>query len=427
MTIDGVVSVPGDKSISHRALMLAAVATGESRIRGILTGEDCRSTASVLRALGCPVPDITRQGELVISSGGLSAWHEPGAPLDCGNSGTTVRLMMGLLASRPFCTSVTGDESLRARPMRRITDPLQAMGATIHEHGPPDRLPVEICGGGLSTIHHDSPKASAQIKSAILLAALAGGVRVSVREPAQSRDHTERMLEAMGVSVRTGPAVAGGWEVEVDPLTTPLTPLDITVPGDPSSAAFLLALTLLARSGELVVRGVGMNTTRTGFFDALRRMGASLEILNQQLEGGEPVGDLVIRPSSLAGIEIGADEVPAMIDEIPILAVLAARAEGVTIIRGAGELRAKETDRIAALAMNLRAIGVDVEELPDGLIIEGSDRPLSGRILTFGDHRIAMAFGVLGQQQQNDIDLDDRACADVSFPGFWKLLAELSR
>ncbi len=427
MIVNGTVTVPGDKSISHRALMLAAVAKGESRIRGLLTGADCRSTVAVLRALGCPVPEIRAADEIRVPSAGVDAWRSPGTPMDCGNSGTTVRLMMGLLASRSFCVTLTGDDSLLSRPMRRITDPLQLMGAVVRELGAPDRLPVEICGGSLEGIHYSSPKASAQIKSAVLLAGLAGAVSVTVREPVQSRDHTERMLMGLGVKVRAAHALGGGWEVELHPPADHLDPLDLTVPGDPSSAAFLIALTLLADHGELTIRGVGTNPTRTGFLSALARMGADVEITNRRMEGGEIVADIVARPTNLNGIELTAHEIPSMIDEIPILSVLAARAEGVTAIYGAGELRAKETDRIAALALNLRALGVEVEERADGLSIEGTDRPLSGNIRTFGDHRIAMAFGVLAQQDGNEIAIDDPRCAEVSYPGFLEQMRTLIR
>lgn len=420
--VSGDVTVPGDKSMTHRALMFSAVADGESRLRGLLPGADCRSTASVLRALGVDAPDPPADGsEIRVVGRGIGAWREPREWLDCGNSGTTARLMMGLLASRPFSATLTGDESLRSRPMRRITAPLERMGGWFQELGASGTLPIEVGGGLLRPLHYASPKASAQIKSAVLLAGLGAGVPVSVTEPVLSRDHTERMLRALGEFVQTSVA-DGAVHVSLTPSGRALPPLDLSVPGDPSSAAFLVALALLADEGELRIRDVCVNPTRTGFFELVARMGARIARENQREEGGELVADLVVRPARLRGIEVGGAEVPAAIDEIPMLAVLAVRAEGETRITGAGELRVKETDRIAAVAGNLRALGVDAEELEDGLIVRGTDRPLSGAVKSFDDHRIAMAFGVLGARAENAIEIDNRAVVDVSFPGFWELL-----
>jgi len=416
-------SVPGDKSLTHRALMLAAAGRGESRLRGLLSGEDCRSTASVLRALGCGVPAPPADGgEIRVAGRGLAAWRAPADALDCGNSGTTARLMMGLLASRPFAAVLTGDASLRGRPMRRVADPLAAMGARFRELGEPGRLPLEVRGGSLSAIDFASPKASAQVKSALLLAGLGAGVPVTVTEPVLSRDHTERMLASLGVPVR-GERTAEGWRASIDPWTEPLPPLDYEVPGDPSSAAFLVALALLGEGGEMRIRNVCVNPTRTGFLSIVERMGARIGFADERQAGGEPVADLIVRPARLRGVEVAPEEVPAAIDEVPILAALAARAEGETRVTGAGELRVKESDRIAAIVAALRAIGAEAEELEDGLVVRGGDRPLRGRVVTHGDHRIAMAFGVLGALPGNEIDIDDRECAAVSFPGFWELTA----
>jgi 3-phosphoshikimate 1-carboxyvinyltransferase len=424
--VSGEFSVPGDKSISHRALMMAAAALGRSRLRGVLPGGDCQSTAAVLRALGCEVPPLDRSGaELIVAGGGFGAWHSPAGPLDCGNSGTTARLMMGLLAGRPLCATLTGDQSLCSRPMRRITDPLTRMGARFRA-ADLDRLPLEVCGGALSSVHHQSPKASAQIKSAVLLAGVSGGVPVVVREPTRSRDHTERMLRGMGVVVAER-ASEQGWEVALTPPDAPLPPLDVTVPGDPSSAAFLIALGLLADEGEILIRGVGVNPTRTGLFAAVRRMGGSVAVLDERSEGGEPVADLLVRAADLHGAGVGGDEIPGLIDEVPILAALAARAAGETRVTGADELRAKESDRIALIVRNLRVLGVEAEELRDGFVIRGTDAPLKGRVQTAGDHRIAMAFGVLGALPGNMIDIDEPAAADVSFPGFWNLLRQTAK
>ncbi len=422
LTVSGEISVPGDKSITHRALMLAAAAEGESRLSGLLSGADCRSTAAALRALGCDVPDPPAGGgEVRVRGRGLDAWRAPSGAIDCGNSGTTTRLLMGLLASRPFAATLDGDASLRGRPMRRVTEPLSRMGARFRELGAPDRLPVEVRGGSLSPLDHVSERASAQVKSAVLLAGLGAGVPVSVREPAASRDHTERALRSLGVAVAEGPA-GDGWRVSLAPPTGPLPPLDARVPGDPSSAAFLAALAFLADEGELRLAGVGVNPTRTGFFRIAERMGARFSLCDEREEGGEPVADLVVRPSALRAVEVRGAEVPAAVDEIPLLAALASRAEGETRITGAGELRVKESDRIAAMVANLRAVGVEAEELPDGMVVRGTDRPLAGRVRTWHDHRISMAFGVLAALPGSAIEVEDPAVVDVSFPGFWDVL-----
>ncbi len=424
--IAGDVAVPGDKSITHRALMLASAAEGESRLRGLLAGDDCRSTAAVLRALGVAVPELPADGgELRIASHGLAHWREPAEILDCGNSGTTTRLMLGLLAGRPFEATLTGDGSLRQRPMRRVTEPLGAMGARIDELEHADRLPIRMRGGALRPFQYTSPKASAQIKSALLFAGLSGGVPVRVAEPYPSRDHTERMLSAMGVQIVSGEG-DDGWAVSLTPPAGPLPPLELAVPGDPSSAAFLVAAALLADTGELRIRDVGVNPTRIGFIRLLARMGAFVELHEERSAGGEPIADLVVRPAPLRGVEIGAAEVPALIDELPVIAALAARAEGETRITGAAELRAKESDRIRAMVGNLRAIGVEAEELPDGLVVRGSDRPLGGRIHSHGDHRIAMAFGALAARPENQIRIDDPDVVRISYPGFWAALARIT-
>jgi 3-phosphoshikimate 1-carboxyvinyltransferase len=419
-----VVRVPGDKSITHRALLLGVVAAGTNRIRNPLTGADPQATARVLRALGRDIPPLVAGGELVFAGGAPATLRQPIEVLDCANSGTTARLLFGLLAGLPFSATLTGDASLRGRPMRRVTGPLERMGARFD---PPagERLPLTIQGGALRHIAHTSAHASAQIKSAVLLAGVTGRVPVEVTEPFLSRDHTERMLASMGATVRIGHEPGGAAHVALEPPDT-LAPLDLTVPGDFSSAAFFLALGLL---GPAVVRvpGVGINVTRAGLLAVLERMGGRVDVENARDEGGEPVADLVAYPSRLVATTVAAAEIPAMIDEVPILAVLAARAEGETRITGAGELRVKESDRLAALAANLRGLGAAAEELEDGLVIVGSDAPLGGRVTTHGDHRIAMAFGVLGAGAGDDIVIDEPAVVDVSFPGFWELLPERQR
>jgi len=410
--------VPGDKSITHRALMLAALARGSSRLSGLLPAADTQSTAAVLRALGVRLPDIPEDGSPVAIAGhGLRPFRQPAGPLDCGNSGTTARLMLGLLAGHPLRAVLTGDDSLRGRPMRRVTEPLSRMGARFTELGEPDRLPIEVEGGPLQPIRYASPRASAQVKSALLLAGLTGGARVEVTEPVASRDHTERLLRAMGADLRLQ-AGADGVRITLEPPTL-LDPLDLAVPGDFSSAAFFIALGLLARTGPLRIRRVGVNPTRTGLIPVLERMGARIVLEDACDVCGEPVADVFVWPSALEATTVGAAEIPAMIDEVPVLAVLAARARGETRITGAAELRVKESDRLAALAANLRAIGAEAEELPDGLVVRGSDAPLSGRVRSFGDHRIAMAFGVLAALPDHRIEIDDPGVVAISHPAFW--------
>lgn len=418
MSVHGIVRVPGDKSLSHRALMFAGLADGSSRVRGLLDSQDVRSTASALAALGVLVE--WHGDEALIGGRGRRGLRAPGTDLDCGNSGTTARLLAGIVAGHPFAARFVGDESLARRPMKRIKEPLEAMGATVElEHG--DGLPMTVRGNVLHPIVWRTPTASAQTKSAILLAALVAGVRAEVQEPAPSRDHTERLLTAMGATVRT---VDGA--VTLEPAEG-LQPLDITVPGDPSSAAFLVALALLAENGEVELRDVGLNARRTGFFEVALEMGASLSWDVDHEVAGEPVGIVRARSSHLRGIMVDGNDVPAMIDELVLLACLATRAEGETIVSGAQELRVKESDRITAVVQNLRTLGVDAEELTDGFAVRGSERPLRGTVRTYGDHRVAMAFGVLARLPGNDIRIDDAACVAVSYPDFWNDLDRLVR
>lgn len=417
LTVSGRVRVPGDKSISHRALMFAALASGRSRVGRILQSADVQSTAGVLRALGATIPALGT--EIVIDGRGLRGLRRSAEPLDCGNSGTTTRLMAGICAGHPFASRFEGDASLSRRPMARVARPLEAMGARV-ELSPGGRLPMTVHGGPLRPLEWMSDKSSAQIKSAILLAGLVGGVPVTVREPERSRDHTERMLRASGATLS---------EVDGVRLEPPamLPGLQLDVPGDPSSAAFLAALAALAGAGTLTIEGVCLNPTRTGFYRALERMGAhvALEVSGEQ--GGEPVGEITVESGApLRGTTVAGAEVPSLIDELPLLACLAARAEGTTEIRDAAELRVKESDRIATVVSNLLALGASAEELPDGMRVTGSDRPLRGRVITEGDHRLAMAFAVLGALPGNAIEIDDRDCAIVSFPGFWSLLTSLA-
>lgn len=413
--------VPGDKSVSHRALMLAALGRGRSRVRGILQSADVHSTANVLRALGVTIPALDAD-EVVIEGVGLRGLVSPRVPLDCGNSGTTARLMAGVVAGAGLDATFIGDASLSRRPMRRVAEPLSAMGALVElpEHG---GLPMQIRGGPLRGITWHPDVASAQVKSAILLAGLVADVPVEVHEPAATRDHTERMLRARGVDVRNE-----GNVISLNPRAR-LDAGDVDVPGDPSSAAFLAGLAALGgvAGGVVRIENVGINPARLGAFAALRRMGARIAFEGVAEQGGEPVATLVCSAGSLKATTIAPDEVPSLIDELPLLACVAARADGETRVTGAAELRVKESDRIAAVVSNLRAIGADAEELPDGFVVRGSDRPLSGGVITHGDHRIAMAFGVLGALTGNAITVDDPFCCAVSWPSFWDDLNRVSR
>lgn len=422
------IRVPGDKSISQRGLILSTLARGESRIRGLLPGGDPLSTAVALRCLGAGIPPAKDWGtEIRVRGMGIRGLHQPTSSLDLQNSGTGARLLMGVLAGQPLEAVLTGDESLRNRPMRRVTEPLSRMGARFEFLQEEGRLPLRVRGGALEGLEYLLPVASAQVKSALLLAGLVGGVEVSLVEPGRSRDHTERMLGAAGVALERGPDPRG-WAVRILGDQSELLPLDLDVPGDFSSGAFFMVLGLL-RGGEgpVVLEGVGLNETRAGLLPVLERMGARFRVEGLRgSEQGEPFGELVVHPSDLKGTEVGSQEIPGMIDEVPILAVAAARAQGRTTITGAEELRVKETDRIQALVLNLRALGVEVEEMEDGLEIVGSDRPLRGEVRSYGDHRVAMAFGVLGSLPGNEIRVDEPEVAQVSFPGFWEILRKVS-
>lgn len=420
------VTVPGDKSISQRALLLSALADGESRLRGLLPSEDPRSTAAALRALGVAIPALPADGsEIRVRGRGLRGLSAPTAALDLGNSGTGTRLLLGVLAGQPISAVVDGDASLRVRPMARVTDPLSNMGARFEWLGESGRLPVRVVGAELQAMEYDLPVASAQVKSALLLAGLVAGVPVGLTEPGASRDHTERMLRGCGVSVVThvrGP----GRRVELRAPPTSLRPLDVEVPGDLSSAAFvLLACALGVTPGPVTIAGVGLNPTRDGVLGLFRRMGLGVTAVQEGEAAGEPVGRIEVEPAPLRAVSISEDDVTAAIDEIPALAVAAVRAEGRTRIRGARELRVKETDRIRALVVNLRALGVDVEEHDDGLDVAGTPGPLRGAVDAFDDHRIAMVFGVLAAQAGNEIQVSGREAVEVSFPGFWTLLERL--
>jgi 3-phosphoshikimate 1-carboxyvinyltransferase len=415
------VTVPGDKSLSHRALMFAALGTGDSEIRGLLASADVKSTAQVLRTLGVSIPhEWHPQQSIRIAGVGRRGLRAPSAALECGNSGTTTRLMAGVVAGHKMAATFVGDASLSRRPMRRIARPLTQMGATFQFDGD-DGLPMTVQGTNLRPIDWVSPTASAQVKSAILLAALTAGVSARVQEPARSRDHTERMLASLGAPIRMDDD-----SVTLDPVET-LSPIHFNVPGDPSSALFMLACAILHQR-EAVVLNVGVNATRIGAFRVLERMGAQLTLQNRRDTGGEPVADVhVAACHGLRGVTVGGDEIPSLIDEIPMLACLAAVAEGESRFTDAAELRVKESDRISAVVSNLRAIGVDADELPDGLVVAGGAIRRSGAVVTHADHRIAMSFGVLASLPDSDVRIDDPACVDVSYPDFWSALTNMSR
>lgn len=409
------ITIPGDKSITHRALMFAALARGNSVVRLPLGSLDARSTAGVLRALGADISPVRDGATVRIRGNGVC--RPPENTLQCGNSGTTARLMLGILAGRPFAARLTGDATLRRRPMRRVTEPLVAMGATVEGAG--DRLPLTIRGGPLRPISWTSPVASAQVKSALLLAGVTAEVDVTIREPHPSRDHTERILRSFGYTVTSK---EGGVEFVADGAVEPF---EATIPGDPSSAAFLVAAATLGHQGEAVLAGVGVNPTRIGFLTALGRMGADISLESPREIAGEPVADLVVRPAQLTATTVTPDEVPSLVDEVPILACLAARAQGTSRFRGLAELRVKESDRLALLAENLTAVGVQARVDGDDLEVTGTDRPLGGRVRTAADHRIAMAFAVLSEN--GALEIDDPASAAVSFPGFAAALAAVRR
>jgi 3-phosphoshikimate 1-carboxyvinyltransferase len=417
LKVSGTVRVPGDKSISHRSLILGALASGESRVRDILDSEDVRSTAGVLRALGAAIPAFGP--DMRVKGAGLRGLREPAVALDCGNSGTTTRLVAGVAAAHAFPSRFEGDSSLSRRPMKRVAEPLTAMGARF-EFANGDGLPMTIHGADLTGVDWNTRAASAQVKSAILLAGVVSGVDVRVTEKAKSRDHTERMLRAMGARVESE-----GNSVRVA-ASRRLDAIEIRVPADPSSAAFFVALASLADAGELTLTDVCLNPTRTGFIEAMRRMGGCIDVVDRVESGGEDVGTLRVKPSRLRSVTVSEQEVPSLIDELPLLACVAAGAGVELEIRGAEELRVKESDRINTVVQNLRAVGAEAEERPDGMRVIPSRRQLAGTIDPRGDHRIAMAFGVLSAASGNRITVTDPECVAVSYPGFWDDLRRIT-
>lgn len=414
--------VPGDKSVSHRALMLGALALGETTIEGLLEGEDVLATAEALRRMGAKI-EKGADGLWRIRGRGVGALAEPDSVLDMGNSGTSARLLLGLLASHDLTAFMTGDASLRRRPMGRVATPLRQFGARITSRSG-ERLPLCIVGAREPLpIEYRLPVASAQVKSAVLLAGLNAPGETTVIEPEATRDHTERMLRHFGGKVRVTPMPDGGRRIVVGGYAE-LSGRRLAVPGDPSSAAFPLVAAAIVPGSRVVVEGVMVNALRAGLFTTLREMGAAIEFANERELDGEPVADIVVSASRLKGIEVPASRAPSMIDEYPILAVAAAFAQGKTVMRGLAELRVKESDRLSAIATGLSACGVEVEAGEDTLTVHGSGRPPKGgaRIATQLDHRIAMAFLVLGLAAERPVAIDDGAPIATSFPGFVALM-----
>ena len=419
--LEGRVEVPGDKSISHRAALFGALARGRTEISGFLEGEDCLNTLEAIRRLGA---EVTKKGpgHYLVDGGGLDGLGEPADILDCGNSGTTARLLLGVLAGQPFWSVLTGDESLRRRPMGRVAEPLRGMGATIVGRDGGKRLP--LCVGGtrpLKAIAYRSPVASAQVKTALLLAGLWADGPVTVEEPALSRDHTERMLEGFGARLEIEPrrvTITPGGELRGQP---------VAVPGDISSAAFFLVAATIVSEGRVTIANVGVNPTRAGLLDVLGAMGAQLTVVPAGgSQAAEPAADLTVTSAALHGVEVGGELVPRLIDEVPVLAVAACAADGVTRIRDAAELRVKESDRIHAIATELGRMGADIVELPDGLEIRGGRRLRGATVHSAGDHRIAMALVVAGLVADGSTVVDDTGCIATSFPGFVQALNALA-
>ncbi len=419
--LKGEIRVPADKSISHRTVMLGALAQGRSRVRNFLRAEDTLATVRCLQALGAAVEEPVPGEDLVIEGQGLKGIREANGVLDCGNSGTTMRLLTGLAAGYPFMTILTGDDSLRQRPMARVVRPLLLMGAALDGRKNGAYAPLTVRGGRLRGIEYPLPVASAQVKSSILLAGLNIEGETKLIEPAASRDHTERMLQAMGADLRREGAViqlTGGKELQ---------PQEFTVPGDISSAAFFLVGASLVPGSELLLRDVGINPSRTGAITVLQQMGASIQVENERLISGEPIADLVVKSAPLKGIEIEAELIPSLIDELPVLALAMALAEGESSVAGAEELRVKETDRIHTICANLTALGVKAEETPDGFRVQGAETLRGGELSSFGDHRLAMTMGIAGLISQGEIRLKGAEAVGVSYPHFWEDLDRLIR
>ncbi len=421
--VKGELRVPSDKSISHRSIILSSLAEGTSIIKNFLKAGDTLTTVDVYRNFGIKIDES--KDLFFVHGKGLKGLEEPEDILFMGNSGTTTRLTLGVIAGQSIFAVMTGDDSLRQRPMKRVLLPLKNMGAHVDGREKGDYLPVAIRGGSLRGIEFFNEKASAQVKSAILLAGLNAKGKTTVIEPVMSRDHTERMLKAMGANIKTE-FDQGGYRVHL--LDTPkLNAIDIEVPADPSSAAFFAAAAAIVPNSEILLKEVLVNPTRDGFFRKLKEMGADMEYINQREQAGEPIADIYVKYTpNLKGIKVEKKEVPSMIDELPLLAIIATQAEGETIITGAQELRVKESDRIKAVVVNLRALGVEVEELPDGLIVKGKQKIKGGIVDSFNDHRIAMGFSILALVSEEGIEIKNPECVFISYPQFFEHLKKVT-
>ncbi len=420
--LQGEIRIPGDKSISHRSVMIAGIGDGTVHISHFLRAQDCLSTVAGMRQLGVPIRE-NEDGSLDVTGVGLEGLTEPEAIIDAGDSGTMLRLMLGLLAPQPFLTTFTGDALLYKRPMGRVIKPLSMMGARLAGRQQNKFLPITVMPAGrpLQGIIYPMPVASAQVKSAILLAGLRAEGETTVVEPVVSRDHTERMLEAFGVSLRKEDT-----SVTIHRPDRLCSPEAIDIPGDISSAAFWLVAASVIPGSDLLLRNVGVNPTRTGVIDVLRDMGADIQVLDPRTSGGEPAADLRVRSAALHGVSFGQEIMPRLIDEIPVIAVAALFAKGDTEITGAGELRVKETDRIRAVAEEFRKLAPNVEELPDGLLIHGGARLQPARCRSFDDHRIAMALAIAGAAGDG-VEIEDPGCVDISYPAFYQTLEDIRR
>ena len=410
----------GDKSISHRAVMFSSISKGHNKISNFLMGEDCLSTISCFRKMGV---DIQIDGkDVYVKGNGLYGLKRPKEILDVGNSGTTIRLMMGILAGNKFDATLIGDNSIAKRPMKRVTDPLRLMGCNIEGKDDANYTPIKIYGGDLKAIDYHMPVASAQVKSALILASLYANDTSFIYEKVKSRNHTEIMLKSFGADINVE-----NLKISVNPVNE-LFSQDIYVPGDISSAAFIIVSALITKGSEVIIKNVGLNETRTGIIDVVKNMNGNIEIINERLVGGELVGDLLVRyTKDLCATTIDKDIIPRLIDEIPVIAVLATQAEGITIIKDAQELKVKESNRIKSMVENLKILGADVEELEDGMIIKGKSKLNGGKIKTFKDHRIAMAFSTLNLISDEKIKLDNEDCINVSFPGYFDLIKSLTK
>ena len=416
--LKGNIFVPGDKSISHRSLILGSIAQGETRISNFLNSLDCLKTLECVQALGAEI-ELCKDNSVKIKGKGLYGLKEPKDILDVGNSGTTIRLLTGLLSGQNFCSVLNGDNSIRKRPMKRVVQPLRLMGADIWGRKDGQFAPLSIRGNKLNPLHYTLPVASAQVKSALLFAGLCATGETVIRESLSTRDHTERMLEIMQADIKISPPeikIKGGTE---------LRSTDIFIPGDISSAAYFIAAASILRDSQIIIKQVGVNPTRTGIIEILKKMGAKIDILNYQIKSNEPQADLMIEYSKLEGVEIKKENVPFLIDELPLIAVVATQAQGKTVVSGARELRVKETDRINAIVSELKKMGADIEEEEDGFTVNGPTRLQGAACESYNDHRIAMSLAVAALLAEGKTVIRNSECIDISFPGFEKTLQNL--